>query len=471
MPPTVAPIHLDVGKDSDPRLGFATFTVSLGRGSCNKQEPKQELKPRDEESSDQKAGKKCDEGTSIVMYLANPDGTRVGNPLADLPISEFLTGHELAGVVIPNGITHLTALARNVHGEMPSGPLTKFTDNKTETLAAWINMRALVANNKDVTSLWRPFSHENNIERVHDGLDSGVTALALDDLGYDAFSGHSNGKVACLDMAFTNKVWYEFSGRGRVVALAADGETMKALRGTTSGSLELWDLNSGQATNQLVGHTFDIGAINADWAGERAVTASLDGHVVIWDLKTGAEVARAKDEAGEETGSIPDTASAHRGGVYALATSWEKGFVLSGSEDETLKLWSLEGLNLVTTLEGHSNAVRFISADWEQMRALSVSSERVGSTVKLWDLRSYECILTFQEQHDSQILAVQVSWPSMQAMAITVDGRAAIWDLKEPDHNPLSTAFFGSEIKVATIASSGQDRRSGKSRRAEKLGH
>jgi hypothetical protein len=112
-PPNVAPTHLNVGKDSDARLGFATFTVALGRGSCKKQE----TKPRDTES-DHRPDKKCDEGTSIVMYFAHQNGTRLGPPLADLPIEKFLTGHELEGMEIPRDATHLMAVARNAHGEI-----------------------------------------------------------------------------------------------------------------------------------------------------------------------------------------------------------------------------------------------------------------------------------------------------------------------------------------------------------------
>lgn len=82
------------------------------------------------------------------------------------------------------------------------------------------------------------------------------------------------------------------------------------------------------------------------------------------------------------------------------------------------------------------------------MRALSVSEE---GTVKLWDLKSHECLSTFSQKDGSQVLAVYVDWKRMQAMA-ALDDKVELWDLKEPANNPLSVAHFGGTFKAATIS-------------------
>jgi WD40 repeat protein len=301
------------------------------------------------------------------------------------------------------------------------------------------------------TFRWRPFSEEKGNLEFHEDFDAGseISALSLDDLGYDAFGGQKNGVVTCLDME-SNKVWKVVTGVNSVSALAANGEKMQVVRGASSGVLDVWDLDTGEekpAGRQLVGHRDEVRAINVDWTGNRAVTGAKDGYIYIWDLTKASHISQIR---------------AHEDGVGDLVTNFEKGLILSGGADESLRLWSLEGLRKLGDLEGHATAVEFVSADWKNMRALSMSNDR---TVKLWDLRTFECTLTFREEVE-QVLALRVDWLSMQAMAVLDDGRALIWDLQDPARNPLSEADCDSPLKVATI--SGKELPRGKSRKDKK---
>jgi len=316
-------------------------------------------------------------------------------------------------------------------------------------------VRVLVSHENDVSSLWRPFinpdSHEGEKKQLADEFGfGGLEAVALDELGYDAYGGRGDGRISCFDLG-SNKVWFEAEGVSKVTSLVVDGRTMKAMRGAQNGILDVWDLNTGDRGKQLVGHADNVVAINMDAAGNRAVTGSHDYNIIFWDLQKAME-----------SGRITGGGAGREGAVLALATNWEKGLMLSGSQDEKLKLWNINDRSLIGTMEGHSEAVRFVSADWEQMRAVSVSSE---GTVKLWDLTTFECTLTFpDDQRAGEVLAFNVHWPSMQAMAVLQDGRAQIWDLKDPTNNPLSESRYGGSIKIATIAP-GQEGEVGKPRR------
>lgn len=440
-PPTVAAQRVYIGIDADARLGFVDFTVSYDRNFCD---------PAPHQARDRlgSTAVSCDEGSSSLIYFATANGSRLGAPLGELSLQDSARGREFAGE-IPAGATHLTVIARNEFGEMPQGPMQKFVDNKTATLAAWTWTRVLLTRSSDDSWLWRPFSPEKDSKSLNEEFGSSrVAALSLDALGYDAFGGRDDGTVACLDLG-SDKVWHSLAGVSSVTSLAADGEKMQAVRGARSGYLDVWDLNSDEQGRHLVGHRDDVVAIDVDWPSNRAVTASLDGQVILWDLAKAIE-----------TGRLPG----HDAGVTALAVGWKQGLALSASYDETLRLWSIKSSSLVATLEGHSEAVKFVEADWESMRALSVSEER---TVKLWSLDSYECTSTFRSPDEAQVLAVHVEWKSMQAMAVLADGTASIWDLKEPTRNPLATASFGSNIQLATIRA-GQEGQIGRSRKKEK---
>merc|ERR1719235_704227 len=243
---------------------------------------------------------------------------------------------------------------------MLRGPMAKFSDNKHEITAAWASMRVLAAREGDEkTFMWRPFSPDNSTMEVHaDFSTGGINAVALDSRGQDAFAGRSDGNIACLDLA-SNRVWRHVDGVSGVTCLAANGEHMKAVRGSTRGILDVWDLNEGGSGKGLRGHTDDIKCIEVDWKGNRAVTGALDSQLIVWNLATTSEQV---------------SLTGHEAGVLSLAVNWDKDLILSGSQDETLKLWSLrDNTKLVGTLEGHSEAVTYVDADWDKMRALSIS--------------------------------------------------------------------------------------------------
>ncbi|KAJ2466756.1 Mitochondrial fission protein [Coemansia sp. RSA 2322] len=55
--------------------------------------------------------------------------------------------------------------------------------------------------------------------------------------------------------------------------------------GTADGVLRLWDLRTGQAHRQLLGHTQPITSLQFD--DRSVVSGSLDGSAMLWDLRTG----------------------------------------------------------------------------------------------------------------------------------------------------------------------------------------
>jgi WD40 repeat protein len=59
----------------------------------------------------------------------------------------------------------------------------------------------------------------------------------------------------------------------------------------------------------------------------------------------------------------------------------------SGSDDKTVKLWNTESHKEVTTLEGHSNAVKALTFSSDSKYLASGSEDY---TVKLWNLQTLE---------------------------------------------------------------------------------
>jgi WD40 repeat protein len=76
---------------------------------------------------------------------------------------------------------------------------------------------------------------------------------------------------------------------------------------------------------------------------------------------------------------------------------------LSGSEDNTLKLWDLDSGRELRTFTGHSNSVLEVAIHPDGLRAISGS---VDKTLKLWNLATGEVLATLKVDYPVQCCAI-----------------------------------------------------------------
>lgn len=89
------------------------------------------------------------------------------------------------------------------------------------------------------------------------------------------------------------------------------------------------------------------------------------------------------------TGHCINTLEGHTGGVWSSQLSPED-IVVSGSTDRTLKVWKAHTGELLHTLEGHMSTVRCLALDGSKV----VSGSR-DTTLRLWDIFEGACINVF----------------------------------------------------------------------------
>jgi WD40 repeat protein len=118
------------------------------------------------------------------------------------------------------------------------------------------------------------------------------------------------------------------------MTLSQDG--LWAATGGWFGSISLWDTDTGNLLRRFPKQPSAITAIalNAN-SKTLATVAEDDNRILLWDLRTGIS-----------TGTL----SGHTGKVKSLVISPDGRFLVSGSEDQGIRIWNIKTQGLVKTL-------------------------------------------------------------------------------------------------------------------------
>nr|MDJ0556179.1 WD40 repeat domain-containing protein [Microcoleaceae cyanobacterium MO_207.B10] len=128
--------------------------------------------------------------------------------------------------------------------------------------------------------------------------------------------------------------------------------------------------------------------------GQTIVTGSSDNTIKVWDMATG---------------NLKATLTGHSDSVRSVAISPDGQTIVSGSWDDTIKVWDLATGNLKATLTGHSSSVRSVAISPDGRTIVSGSWDE---TIKVWDLATGNLKATLSGHSKS-----------LQSVAISPDGQ------------------------------------------------
>jgi len=122
-------------------------------------------------------------------------------------------------------------------------------------------------------------------------------------------------------------------------------------------------------------------------------------------------------------GALIRTLSGHRSYVRAVAVTPDGKRAVSGSWDNTLKVWDLQTGEPQLTLSGHSEWVYAVAVTPDGKRAVSGS---VDNTLKVWDLQTGEVLATFTAEGAVRCCAVAPDGCTV----VAGDGGGRVYQLK-----------------------------------------
>ncbi|MEH2178423.1 WD40 repeat domain-containing protein [Nostoc sp.] len=156
------------------------------------------------------------------------------------------------------------------------------------------------------------------------------------------------------------------------LVLSRDGETLvtgsyrKIKVWRTSPQTGIKSLKDAQPLHTLMGHSHIVCSLGISANGKILVSGSWDQTIKVWQL---------------ETGKLLHTLKGHRDRVYAIALSPDGQIIASGSADKTIKLWHLQTGELLGTFTGHGNIVTALAFTASGEMLVSGSLDK---TIKIW---------------------------------------------------------------------------------------
>ena len=235
-------------------------------------------------------------------------------------------------------------------------------------------------------------------------------------------------------------------------------------------SIKLWDPTTGRELNTLNGHADCIYGLfpllpliskmkkNGDKNCQYLLSSSYEGSVILWKIQKNSNNGEncSKNCSQEKVFHIGSSGGVlcviglvdpsdlkdmeknsksinnDDDGVSRAKCTIPMKWMALGSDDKTIKIWSLETGQCLKTLIGHTNCV-WCMLQLQQDDGDILASGSWDSTIKLWDLTSGQCLHTLQGHSKAVYKLLQLPLGDGRLISACRDGTLRLWDLSKTD--------------------------------------
>lgn len=160
------------------------------------------------------------------------------------------------------------------------------------------------------------------------------------------------------------------------------------------------------------GHTDDVESVHFSPDGKMLVSGSDDQTIRLWRV---------------EDGTLINQLTGHTARVQTVAFAPNGKLLVSGSADDTVRIWQISKGKLLHTLNGHSDNVTEV--------AVSQNSELIASgsedtTIKLWRIQDGSLVTTL-EGHEGEVNSVAFSPDGQLIVSGSEDNSVRIWRVQD----------------------------------------
>lgn len=172
-----------------------------------------------------------------------------------------------------------------------------------------------------------------------------------------------------------------------------------------------------------------VTCMEVDPKGRFILTGSDDSTVRLWCVANQSEIG---------------IFSGHLGGVWALKVDWDRGILITGSTDRTLIIWDLNTGERLKHLLGHTSTVRCAEIHGNMI----ISGSRDG-TLRVWSLMTGECLHVLQG-HTASVRCLSLGPEAGTIVSGSYDHTCRLWSLESGE---CLKVFQGHTNKVYSVTS------------------
>ncbi|KAH8835756.1 WD40-repeat-containing domain protein [Flagelloscypha sp. PMI_526] len=245
------------------------------------------------------------------------------------------------------------------------------------------------------------------------------------------------------------------------IACSPDGS--RIVSGSDDATVRVWDASSGdQVLPPLEGHCHWVACVAFSTDSTRIVSGSRDRTVRVWDTQTGVQLLPVLEEPTPPPGTSDvvssfDTTSdlplssiyleGHVSGVSSVAFSSDGSLFLSGSDDNTVRVWNARSGSLaLPPLKGHGHWIRSVSFAPDDSYIVSGFD---NGGICVWDSKSGKQHLPLLKGHVGGVGSVAFSPDCSLIVSGSDDGTICIWNAI--DGSSALSPLLGHEGSVKSV--------------------
>jgi WD40 repeat protein len=259
-----------------------------------------------------------------------------------------------------------------------------------------------------------------------------ASAIAVD--GKRIVCGTSDGNLLIWDLDGQGQPQIITGRRDRISAIAVTTDGLRAISASSASgdeALVVWNLQDEQVPARVLSGEIDyVDSLLLVDNDRRLVSASSSGTLQVWDLASGqAQV-------------FPQ---GHTGWIRAIASTADGRYLVSAADDQTVRVWNLERIEPLYILEGHTSWIWGIAITSDDRYAVSASWD---CTLRVWDLMKGEPLRVLQG-HADRLSDVVVTPDGRYAVSASEDKTLRVWDLQSGRTKRLLNGHTGKVTRVA----------------------